>query len=64
MCLEQTTKVVNAASKIKQQGTTGAYKSEFLLMKQRVEEVQKILQDSNVSTSDLQQLQEMIDNKK
>ncbi|XP_021960938.1 laminin subunit beta-1 isoform X2 [Folsomia candida] len=60
----QTTKVVDAASQIKQQGATGAYTKEFDSMKNRVDEVKRLLESSSISSTDLDTLGSMISEKK
>lgn len=61
---EKTSKVVDAASQVKQQGATGAYTREFEIMKTRVDEVNRLLESSSVSSSDLDDLNRMIDERR
>jgi len=56
--------VVAAASEIKQQGTTGAYSGQFDVMQNRIDEVKDLIKSSSVSSLDLAELQDMIDEKK
>lgn len=49
---------------MKQQGATGAYTREFETMKARVEEVNRLLESSSVSTDDLDDLNNMIDERR
>jgi len=62
--LDKTTKVVDAASQIKQQGGTRAYSRQFDAMKGQIDEVKGILESSSVSTADLESLENMITEKK
>jgi len=55
---------VEEASKIKQQGATGAYTREFDTMKNRVDEVKRILESSSISSTDLENLGDMINQRK
>ncbi|ODN04402.1 Laminin subunit beta-1 [Orchesella cincta] len=60
----KTTRVVDAASQVKQQGASGAYTSDFEIMKYRVDEVNRLLESSSVSSSDLDDLNDMIEERR
>jgi len=55
---------VEAASQVKQQGASGAYTSDFEIMKYRVDEVNRLLESSSVSSSDLDDLNNMIEERR
>ncbi|XP_046407142.1 laminin subunit beta-1 isoform X2 [Ischnura elegans] len=58
---DETNAVIEAASKIKQTGATGAYTREFEKMEKRLEEVRQLLKNTTVSTLDLESMQKLID---
>lgn len=48
------------ASHIKQTGITAAYSKEFSAMESKLEEVRQILADANITGSDIEELQDMV----
>ena len=55
--------MVESASQIKQQGATGAYTREFDTMKNKIDEVNRLIETSSISSKDLDNLGTMIDKK-
>ncbi|XP_054721557.1 laminin subunit beta-1-like [Uloborus diversus] len=58
---DQTQQLLDDASNIKQTGITGAYSKEFAAMESKLEEVREILADANITGSDIEDLQDMVD---
>ncbi|XP_071442864.1 laminin subunit beta-1 isoform X2 [Hetaerina americana] len=58
---DQTNEVIDAASKIKQTGATGAYTREFERMEKRLDEIRQLVKNTTVSTHDLENMQNLID---
>lgn len=58
---EQTENVFKSASEIKATGTTGAYNNQFETMEKKISEVRNILQTTTKSSTDLQTLNDVID---
>jgi len=59
--LEQTEKVFKSASEIKATGTTGAYNNQFENMEKKISEIRNLLQTTTKSSTDLQTLNNIID---
>lgn len=59
--LEQTENVFKSASEIKATGTTGAYNNQFENMEKKISEIRNILQTTTKSSTDLQTLNNVID---
>ncbi|KAG1659411.1 Laminin subunit beta-1 [Nymphon striatum] len=58
---DQTMRLVEAASQIKQTGATGAYTKEFQEMEDELEKVRDILANANVTNDDIDELQTFVD---
>lgn len=61
MSLEQTENVIKSASEIKTTGAAGAYTVEFENMEKKISEAKNILQTTTKSSTDLQTLNNVID---
>ncbi|KAL1456234.1 hypothetical protein WDU94_000979 [Cyamophila willieti] len=61
---EQTTKLINDASNIKQTGAYGAYTKEFELLEKKIEEVKSLMENTTRSSHDLNIMQSMINEMK
>lgn len=57
---ERTQALINSASQIKQRGATGAYKYEFESMEEKLADVQNILLSANMTSKNLEELDEII----
>merc|ERR1719239_1418140 len=58
---DKTSELIDSASAIRRSGATGAYKAEFSLMEERIEDVRHILDTANTTSRDLQHLNAVID---
>ncbi|KAG8239510.1 hypothetical protein J437_LFUL019147, partial [Ladona fulva] len=58
---DETKQVIEAASKIKQTGATGAYTREFEKMEKRLDEINQLLLNTTVSTHDLEGMEQLIE---
>ncbi|XP_035224803.1 laminin subunit beta-1-like isoform X2 [Stegodyphus dumicola] len=58
---DQTQQLLDAASHIKQTGITGAYSKEFSAMESKLEEVREILAAANITGSDVEDLQDIVE---
>jgi mevalonate kinase len=58
---DQTERVIQAASEIKQTGATGAYTREFEKMEKQLNEVAQFLQNTTVSSDDLERLENLVE---
>jgi mevalonate kinase len=59
--LDQTERVIQAASEIKQTGATGAYTREFEKMEEQLDEVRQLLENTTVSSHDLERLENLVE---
>lgn len=59
--VEQTERVIQAASEIKRTGATGAYTQEFELMERKLNDVRQYLQNTTKSSLDLTQIDKLVD---
>jgi len=57
---EETQKMIETASKIKQTGTPGAYKDEFADIENKIVDIDTIIMGANVSKDDVQNVEKMI----
>jgi len=58
---EKTNEAIKSASEIKQTGATGAYTREFENMEKKIGEVKQLLESTEVSTNDLENLEKLIE---
>ncbi|XP_063219684.1 laminin subunit beta-1 isoform X2 [Bacillus rossius redtenbacheri] len=58
---DETTLLIQAASEIKQTGVTGAYTQAFEAMEKKLHEVNNLLQNTTVSTQDLENLVQIVE---
>lgn len=61
MIPDQTERVIQAASEIKQTGATGAYTREFEKMEEQLDEVKQLLENTTVSSHDLERLENLVE---
>lgn len=57
---DRTLRLIDAAQRIKQTGTTGAYTKEFEEMEEQLKEVREILASANITGSDIEDLQILV----
>ncbi|XP_021926605.1 laminin subunit beta-1 isoform X2 [Zootermopsis nevadensis] len=58
---DQTERVIHAASEIKQTGASGAYRREFEKMEKQLNEVTQLLENTTVSSHDLERLENLVE---
>ncbi|XP_046984371.1 laminin subunit beta-1 isoform X1 [Schistocerca americana] len=58
---DQTNRIIQDASKIKQTGATGAYTREFDQMEKKLEEIKQMLSNTSISSQDLESLNKLVE---
>jgi len=58
---DKTNNAIQSASEIKQTGATGSYTRQFENMEKKIGEVKQLLESTEVSTNDLENLEKLIE---